>query len=165
MSIAKGPAAIGKAVRLTGRLRGRTTRTEFWWVALPLNGAMIGFAAADMRVFPDVHLGYLTFTDTAYLATLPTYASLHARRFQDAGQPAVLALGVTAVFLLDALVYIFAGNSLLDDDLSISPFLVLMALAGLFSLVVCLLPSQPGRNRYGPDPHEPATDDLAEVFQ
>ncbi|MEM1375365.1 MAG: DUF805 domain-containing protein [Pseudomonadota bacterium] len=165
MTIASGPAALSKAVRLTGHLRGRSTRAEFWWVALPLNAVMYGLSYTMVPASPDDTVQSQPLDVAAYLLTLPTLASLHARRFQDVALPAYLALAVTAVFLADFAFVLLSPYGYDPVGEGHYAVLILLAIAGMVSLIVCLLPSQKGANRYGPDPFERQPEDLAEVFE
>lgn len=128
--------------------QGRATRSEYWWFVLfcsVVGGVLIGLATAlaipELRETGDISGGGLFFLVLAGLFGLAMLLPLWAvavRRFHDRDLSGWLYL---AIALLGMVPYV--------------GFLI-----SLVGLVITVLPTKPGGNRYGPDPFQSG----AEVF-
>jgi uncharacterized membrane protein YhaH (DUF805 family) len=94
---------------------------------------------------------------------IPTIA-LYVRRLHDIG---LSGLWLIPEVLLTALTFLSVvpgelGQTIFELTESF-PFLIISGLSSLVFLVICLIPSQPDANRFGPNPHGPAVS-AADVF-
>jgi uncharacterized membrane protein YhaH (DUF805 family) len=148
--------------------RGRTSRAEFWWFApvgfaVPLSCAL--YLPPDVSNFGSLLAKMLL----SALAAIPFDAAV-SRRFHDVGEPhdefwrgigptlGVVFFGFWLVFGLFAVATIW--GILFGLLIAIPSFLLFIACLFLApgtlgsTIGQLLLPSQPGPNRYGPNPHE-----------
>jgi len=137
-----------EAFRKYAVFRGRSTRGEYWYFVL-VNALIVGVltviadasrrAQAGQGVYADVQGVLLLY----YLATVvPSYA-LSIRRLHDTGRS-----GWWSVLI------IFCG--ICFGVIPVVPGLTLLVIPALIALIVMiwlfLLDSQPGTNRFGPNP-------------
>lgn len=149
-----GPANLSpigyvlKCLRLYFDGRGRARRSEYWWWTLGVFLASIVAYVIDVGLF-----GFNSYTsqpNTQAVSTILSLAvlapgiSVAARRFHDVGLNGWL---VGAFFLV---LFVGAGVSAVMPPLG---GLIILA-AVIAMLVILVLPSKQGSNRYGPNPKE-----------
>ncbi len=172
-----GPSeAIRSGLACSLNYSGRASRSEFWWFApVGLVIAVIGCNAGAMFLDDRQPISFLVMAIVTFLSFIPL-TSAGSRRLQDTGEhgqdillpimPIIFVLlylsvivhgaaGVlVAYFTFPALGFVAHALLLL---ISVGIF-VLAPLAGLFFLgpVIgqLLVPSEPGPNRFGPNPNE-----------
>ncbi|MEM9476637.1 MAG: DUF805 domain-containing protein [Pseudomonadota bacterium] len=132
------------------RFSGRTPRPEYWWFAgFLFVGQILSFAIAP--IVAGVFL---------LSSILPGFAAA-ARRLHDAGRSGlwlILPLVVTPAWLLiwigSAASALAVREDPLDNDIYfLSASFVMLVASGLM-LVWLTAPSEPGTNKYGPNPNE-----------
>ena len=137
-------------------LSGRATWPDYWWFVLASALSGIGGALIDMALLGGTldEAGPIE-TLTALAFVIPTF-TVGIRRLHDTGRsgwwflvavaclPGGIAVGAVLGPVLGQLGSILAG--------------VVIALGFLLPIWWFVLPSQPGRNRYGPDPHGGGSD-------
>ncbi|NBZ86613.1 DUF805 domain-containing protein [Stagnihabitans tardus] len=128
---------------------GRATRSEFWWFVLFsilglgiifVIGASVARSGAPPSAGSDLGQQILESSPLAlaifglgllfYLALILPMIAVTVRRFHDRGLSGWLYLGLVLISIVPLVGWI----------------------ASLASLVICLLPTRPETNRYGPDP-------------
>jgi len=143
-------AHIKAGYRNYARFSGRTSRPEYWvFAGFLLVGQILSFVIA-----PLVAGAFLL------LSGMPGFAAA-ARRLHDAGRSAwwlVLPLLVTPAWLLiwiaSAASAMAVRDDLLDDSIYFMSASVVMLAVVCVMLIWLTAPSQPGPNRYGPNPNE-----------
>lgn len=164
--------AIMTCLRNYAAFGGRASRTEFWWCALACGTLLttLGFAIttlyqAELNTAGDLLdlIGILT----GLAVVLPLFA-VTARRLHDIGLSTWFALAFLSVFVAirlgfeayrtarygpwdDVKDYRF-GRNFVDQNELIEGALT-WALFLVFA-VMCIRPSQPQPNKYGPNPYE-----------
>lgn len=137
---------------------GRAPRAEYWWFYLAY---VIAYVVA---VIIDSIVGFPILRLLVVLAVIVPMLAVGARRLHDTNrsgwwQLAPAVPGILAGFLM--------GPALLNPAALFSVgilagILMLVALVlGIMLLVFLVLPSQPGENRFGPNPYG---EDLEQVF-
>lgn len=126
--------------------RGRATRSEFWWFALFVFLANCAVGIVSMFFPPTLeNFVSLLFSMALLLPNLGVAARrLHDRNLSGWWQTLPLLLSLLALVALAVEI-----ASELWMVLS-----VLSAAAGVWFLVMLILPGTPGPNRFGPDPLE-----------
>ena len=126
--------------------RGRASRPEFFWFV----GAFYAFVTIAYWFDAYVLRGLLTTLAVGLVLACPVLA-VFWRRFQDAGLYGWIAPSVFLASYLAA----FAYWHFTPDDLYSLPFQRTLENASwLIPVLIALLPSQPGPNKYGPQPNE-----------
>ena len=153
-----------QAVRRTFEYSGRSTRAEFWWTKLVLfvltasAEAFETWTILNFTLNPRVFIYVVYLEDILYLVTFLILISLTGRRWHDIGLP---AWPVYLFFAVDGVFYVY-GRFIEPGFLINYPSVYSAVIGlGLATLVVCIMPSQSGENRFGPNPHDP---DPREVF-
>ena len=145
---------ISKAIARTFDTKGRTSRPAFWWVFLCFVFATMALVALDYLLFEHVLDApvevYFPLTDTFYFISLLTMTTLTMRRWHDVG---ILSWPVIVIVAVDVVTMISTYGKP-EVTLINNPLFLVAAIAGLASLVVCILPSEAQKNRYGPNPSE-----------
>ncbi|MGL6211064.1 MAG: DUF805 domain-containing protein [Paracoccaceae bacterium] len=153
--------AIRTCLAKSFQFSGRATRPEYWWFTLAssvvtaflvfvIDGQLLGYDVESRAVF-------LPFANTFGLLTMPAALSVATRRLHDRslpGLPAVVILAVTY-----ALGFVPSPG---DFTTVLDWFMAAFVGLSLVIVVIAALPSAPGRNRYGANPHDP---NPVEVFQ
>jgi len=159
-----GPTqAIDSCRRKYAVFSGRSSRSEFWWFAyLTIGGAFAAFWLVETLLPLELPLlslpSFAAMIAILVLAVLPFTAATW-RRLHDAGFSGrwvlipygLLTLGI-GLSLIDSKVLNrgVENSGMLGVLVAYGGFL----LTGPLVLLVCALPSQPGPNKYGPNPHE-----------
>jgi uncharacterized membrane protein YhaH (DUF805 family) len=147
---------------------GRATRAEFWWfapIAVTLPVASVLYLPPQITGFGTLLAKVLMF---GVLAT--PFIAAASRRFHDIGEPhdefwrgigpslGVVVFGFTLAFGMFAISTIW--GMLIGLMVAIPSFLLFLACLfiapGTLGATIgqLLVPSSPGPNRYGPNPHE-----------
>jgi uncharacterized membrane protein YhaH (DUF805 family) len=146
-----GPAqAITTCLAKSFQFSGRASRSEFWWFTLLSIAVTLALLfAIDVNLL-GLDLAsdwlYAPVSDTFGLLMLPATVSVTARRLQDRGLP-----GWPAALCLAAVYAITFIPTVMETTRYDGPLFVLAA-ANLVVLILALLPSTPGPNRYGSPP-------------
>jgi len=137
---------VQKCFRLFIDGKGRARRAEYWWwvlfsfivslVAIAIDVAMSGFNSYTSM--PNTQYVY----GAASLALLAPSISVLSRRFHDVGLSGWLVAAFVGAYVL--------GSLLAAQMNPLGGLLTLVA--GLGVLVIALIPSRPGANKYGPNP-------------
>jgi uncharacterized membrane protein YhaH (DUF805 family) len=137
---------VQKCLRMFVNGQGRARRAEFWWWTLFT--VILAIVAAVI----DIGIGgvnpYTSQPNTQILSTLLSLAllapnvSLMSRRLHDIGMNGWIAAAIFGVAAL--------GGFLVGMQNPLGG--VLFFIAGVFGLVVALIPSKAGPNQYGPNP-------------
>lgn len=156
--------AIRSGFAKSFQFKGRASRSEFWWFA----PVAIVFSGTVTWVFATLrnHDYWSTNWIVLFFALTPFWASGY-RRMQDAGElgqdifyPAALFFGIP-LGLVSAFYAVGIVSPIIAFLLAMFVGLPLIA-AGAFLIFVSvgpvigqlLVPSEPGPNRFGPNPHE-----------
>lgn len=166
--------AVKKAFRQYAVFSRRATRAEFWWWVLFLTIGSIGLALieAAIQFATGTELGILSLL-FAFGTILPSLA-VTCRRLHDIGKsgwwqlawhtlPVLAWVAAFASLFMGTAVGIGIGDNRdyppVLDMLSILPFIISLVVATATSLgtiiwavIWTVRPSQPGPNRYGPQP-------------
>lgn len=163
---------------------GRASRSEYWWFVLFLVIVNLIAAIIDWQLFGSVktsvqdgtttviatRTGSPVQSATGLLLFLP-HLSAAWRRMQDTGRsglyallPILLILGAFAVLIFGiGVADVFASGGSMDKLftrltlLIVIPTIAVLVISPLLVLWWLTRPSQPGANRYGPNPHEVTT--------
>jgi uncharacterized membrane protein YhaH (DUF805 family) len=135
---------------------GRAPRAEYWWYALALIIAYIVIMILEsITGLKGMVLGvYGPITLLLALATIVPNLAVGVRRLHDTNRSAwwLLLLAPYLVFAILTVMALRSGNGLAAVGAA-----GLMGIAGFICCIVYLvfmcLPSQPGDNRYGPNPY------------
>ena len=129
---------------------GRTPRPEYWaFVAFLFVAQLLSFLIAPMlaAVF-------------ALVSVLPGLAAA-SRRFHDVGRsgwwlvlPAVVVPGWLLIWISSAAAAMAVRVDRLDNDIYFLAASAVMLVVVALMLVWLIAPSQPGPNKYGPNPNE-----------
>lgn len=156
-------AAIRTGLRKGFTFSGRASRPEFWWFAplgLAVPTAVVAALAPFLTIKPQIVIAALVW---AVLA-LPFWSAA-SRRLHDAGRSGwwMIALALPAIYSIAMTANIATFNQapefhswvlgLFYATFYFTAFPVLLAgtLIGMgLLLLVCLIPSEAGRNRWGP---------------
>ncbi|HSF93392.1 MAG TPA: DUF805 domain-containing protein [Thermohalobaculum sp.] len=129
---------------------GRATRSEYWWFILFCVIGSVILSTIDQIVFGANRL--LGLSGLFGMLTLLPQIAVAWRRMHDIGRPGAMNL-LPAVPLVPLLSGLLRGGSGVGGSLAV--FLLGMSVVLMMVVVVMLiLPSQPGANRYG----DPAPD-------
>lgn len=143
---------------------GRAPRAEFWWYLLALVVAFIIVGILE-RIVGIAHMFWYTWGPLTLLLRLGTIVpslAVAVRRLHDtdrSGWWVLLPLVpecLTIVMAITTAGAVAAGGGLgaAIGGASLTGLIGLVALVGAVVLVVfCAMPSQPGDNRYGPNPY------------
>lgn len=134
---------------------GRASRSEYWWFAAVWSLAYIAIIAIQRRSSKFPEIAFIAIT------ALPVM-SVSFRRLQDAGFSGWWSVIEVAAIGLISLVLFLSMPSVSDDEDApvLLPSSTFLASAALFIIasIGCIwhfsLPSEPGPNQYGPNPHE-----------
>jgi len=146
-----GPVRATKtALRKTFVFSGRASRPEFWWFNALLLVFVLAAATVDIYLFPEmIFLGSWLppFSSLVFFGTFLTAISVSIRRWHDSGISGYLPITAGVVSFVQIFVPI-------NEETFLTPLdLVSMGLA-IVVLLIAIRPSQPGPNKYGPNPHE-----------
>lgn len=139
-----------------GDLRGRASRSEFWWVILW--NALLGFLMAKgsyLAATCETLFIFVNFAETVlfWLITWLGFA-LTVRRFHDIGKTAFLPILLTSASLaLRFFTHLCKGNGALPLLPLIGVGMAIVCVLSLLVAINCALPSIPESNRYGDLPH------------
>ncbi|OED46298.1 DUF805 domain-containing protein [Leisingera sp. S232] len=123
-------------------LKGRAQRSEFWQFYLFCACILACAKLADEWLVGTAGFSFSLLYIAVFLATLPPTLSCSVRRYHDIGMSGWLLIVWPAVILAPAFSF--------SED---TAFIVLCIFVFVF-LMTFALPSQPGSNKYGPNPHE-----------
>ncbi|WP_019297073.1 MULTISPECIES: DUF805 domain-containing protein [unclassified Leisingera] len=123
-------------------LKGRAQRSEFWQFYMLVTVMVMVSKAADEWLSETAGLRFSVFYLAVVLATLLPIISCAVRRYHDIGLSGWLLLIWSAAFVAPA--FSFSEET---------AFIVTCVLFLAF-LITFALPSQPGSNKYGPNPQE-----------
>ena len=138
--------AINTCIAKYAVFRGRAIRAEFFWFA----GAVYFWATIAYWFDYYIAGGVLMTFVVLLIAACPVLAVLW-RRFHDAGLSGWLAPAIyLGLFLLGYAYWRFAPG----DIYHLPVQRVIEHSAWLTPVLLAALPSQPGSNKYGPNPHE-----------
>lgn len=147
------------------KFSGRAARREYWWFALFLLLAGIATGMIDTAIYgeelirkdiidEETYATYRTtgpFASAFWLMTCLPFLAVGWRRMHDTGRSGIYLLSPLIVMVGAILVFDALGR------LSLPMFLVAAVVSLISSLVVVwwlTRPSEPGPNRYGPNPQE-----------
>jgi uncharacterized membrane protein YhaH (DUF805 family) len=155
-----GPVeAIATCLRKFATFSGRADRREYWWFLAAMVAASVALSGLDRLTLADP----MQRTEIEAAFSLLIFVPLIAagfRRFQDTGRPGRLMLIAVAV---SAAAKLLTEGGLLSLPLFAAPalptavFVLVLAAAAVVNLLTIAglaMPSQPGPNRYGPNPNE-----------
>ncbi|MEI6418367.1 MAG: DUF805 domain-containing protein [Sphingomonadales bacterium] len=138
--------------------KGRAGRREYWWYA-PLP-PMLNFLANAALWNASNTAGVLA-NLALWLALLTPTLAVTTRRLHDTGRRGwwqALPLAVFLAYIGFTIGFVSLVETNNAGGITFSIFVVLLSLAVLASavtlLVWLLLPSQPGSNRFGPNPYD-----------
>jgi uncharacterized membrane protein YhaH (DUF805 family) len=153
-------AAVRDGLRAYVTFSGRARRPAFWWFALFTTLANIGASLIDAALLGlDPDGGGPVATVVGLLLFLPAVA-VTWRRLHDVGRSGWWCLAPQAASVATAFV-VLAMSASPEWGTGTTPtaFVVLAALSGLATLAAVVAvfvwlvsPSQPGPNRFGPEP-------------
>ncbi len=132
---------------------GRASRSEYWWFC--------GVWTLAYFAVLGLQRGKLKWPEYAFIAlTIVPVMSVSFRRLQDAGYSGWWSVAELLAFSLPAIaLYVCLSN--VDETTTEIPNGARMAISAALSLVAAIgivwhfsLPSEPGSNQYGPNPHE-----------
>ncbi|MEM7753543.1 MAG: DUF805 domain-containing protein [Pseudomonadota bacterium] len=154
--------AVNACFRKYFRLRGRARRAEYWYFYLFFALVSIASSFVDVLFFDAVEDDGPIALATSLLLLIP-YITVTVRRLHDTGRPGYYIL-TPLVFGAAAFGLVLLSNNY-GNALSILGF-VIMAVGVILPFVWLIQSSQPGENRYGPNPIDfPREENLSEVFQ
>jgi len=141
--------------------KGRARRREFWWfqfVNLLIGFGVQLFFAILVQVYEPISgLVGLAFGLCIIFIILPSWA-VTVRRMHDVGKPGWYAIVPLAVILLPLPLYLLL-HRVFGKDIGLSQILIPVLLWTIlfwavvgYDLVLLVRNSQPGENRYGPNP-------------
>ena len=142
------------ALRNYVKFNGRARRKEFWYFVLFYILFGIPFGVADMALIGAPILGSIY-----YLVFLIPFIAVGVRRLHDMGRSGWWMLFYAGLFLqwIANAVMGFSGEAS-EETVLLSGIVGIVALVCLIVLIVFMVrKSQPGDNRYGPDPMDDAT--------
>ena len=152
--------AIKTCFRKYAVFSGRASRAEFWkfvllLVFLNLFATMFsGFSAGNFNITFGLHFGwgpgYSWFVNIYSVLFFLPFLSVLSRRFHDTGFDASILVTGTFPLFAGLMIWAKANGGVVPIFLVIT-FLVILFGAILF---VATKKSQPGSNKYGPNPHE-----------
>lgn len=134
------------------RFRGRARRPEYWWWTGAVVPTQVALDWADGGIWGADRL--LGFGGLFFWLTLLPGLAVQWRRLQDTGIPGWFSLVPVGLLLLQsALGHLHALPGVtVATTLAIGVVSALAAVSAVLIFVGCLLPSQPGRNIFGPEP-------------
>lgn len=164
--------AIMTCLKKYANFDGRASRSEFWWFVLACGTLLITMGFAITMLYQDELytagdvldlLGILA----GAAVVLPLFA-VTARRFHNTGLSTWIALAILLAFFATRLAFESYRNArygprddvkdfqfgLMVADMNELAEIALKWAIFLFFAVMCIRPSQPGPNQYGPNPHE-----------
>lgn len=141
---------IALGYRGFARFSGRTPRSEYW----VFSGFLMAATVLTFMAGPMLALAFVV------VSALPGIAA-SIRRLHDAGRsgwwllPAVVIVpGWLLIWAASAAAALAVRSDPLDDERYFLAASVVMFVAVGALLFLLISPSQPGHNRYGPNPHE-----------
>lgn len=138
--------AINTCLRKYATFRGRASRPEFFWFI-----GTVYLWSTFAYWFDYVLSGGLLVTLFVLLIVACPGLAVFWRRFQDIGLMGWLAPAIYLVFFLTAYAYWYGIQ---DHFYSAALQRSFETAAWLIPVLVAALPSQPGPNKYGPNPNE-----------
>ncbi|MEM1383574.1 MAG: DUF805 domain-containing protein [Pseudomonadota bacterium] len=135
------------------KFSGRARRPEFWWFTLFTTLGWLFLDQIDALVWGEEML--VGFGGLFTLLTFVPHLAVIWRRLHDVGRPGWLAV---ILFLAQMLLFFMISLTLASTAGGGGPpvvfSLTMLGLAGVmvFVFVLFAMPSQPGDNRYGPEP-------------
>ena len=149
----KPAQAIKTCLTKSFQFRGRASRSEYWWFFMATLLLSFLFMRVDIDVFQkdfwEPSVSFWPASDTfAFLSLLPL-TTVGARRLQDISLPSWPALLVSLLFVLWITTEWGAPT-----EAPISNIAYVVMVLSFFLLVAAIFPSNPGPNKYGPNPHE-----------
>lgn len=164
-------AAIKICLRKYFVFSGRASRAEYWWFALFvfLGGMILAVFESLINGLTGTREGPTILSGTFNVVTLVPGIAVGWRRMHDSGRsglyllyPLIVMAGIASymTFAMD-----MTPTMVGDHGLDVSGFnAFVLSIAGLVLIVSPFLvvwwltrPSQPGPNKYGPNPHEVLT--------
>ncbi|HVY87170.1 MAG TPA: DUF805 domain-containing protein [Caulobacterales bacterium] len=142
---------IQKCLKLYVNAKGRARRAEFWWFILFqfCLGFVAGFLDAILfGVNPDSGTATQVLSTIVGFALLAPGVCVAIRRFHDRG---------LSGWLYGAAVGAIVVGAVLAVEIPALGGLVIIAAVGAV-LFVCVMPGQPGANKFGPDPKQTPAD-------
>jgi len=137
--------AVATCFRKYAVFSGRAKRSEYWWFFAFTIVGIYGAIMIDVAVLGLYPLGtpmnWLSVGGAFTFITLLPILAVGHRRLQDTGLPGWIYFVLTAI----AYSQIFSPSPTTQG---------LSLIASLVSIGLCLRNSQPGPNKYGPNPHE-----------
>ncbi len=127
---------------------GRARRPEFWWFILFITAGKFLLTAVDAVIFGEDML--LGISGLFWFLTLPAQLAVSWRRMHDTGRPGWFYL-LPVIPVASLYVNHFLMTFPIDPAHEIVLFYVSIFLT-IVVLVWLVLPSQPGLNRFGPEP-------------
>ena len=146
--------AVQTCFRKYANFQGRASRAEFWWfTAFLFAGSQFASMAERMtwRIDGATAETGATYFSLAFSAVtlIPSVAS-QTRRLQDVGQGVGVMIVLYAVIFFSVTAFVNAPHSTAGQGLI---FIVLVIALGRL-ILWNIQPSQPGKNKFGPNPHE-----------
>ncbi len=161
--------AISTCFRRYFDFSGRAVRSEYWWFVLFVLASNLALSAIEQMTWSADPSGVepTILTSMFALATLIPTLAVTARRLHDIGRSgwwqtlpyAAAPVSLAAAYVLWLAIVAVADVAGAEPIPFLSSFLQLAALGVLGSSLLLLLwwltrPSEPGPNKYGPNPHE-----------
>ncbi len=143
---------------------GRAPRAEFWWYCLALIVAyiVVAFVESILGMRGMIHGAYGPLSALLWLATIVPSLAVSVRRLHDTNRSGWWILVPMVPWFL---AFMFGGSAMLGAAAMGSGagmmagagiamlFMGVAFVAEIVLLVLMLLPSTPGENRYGPNPY------------
>ena len=163
--------AIKTCLRKYAVFSGRASRAEYWWFVLfcMLGGFVFGMMESIINAATGTQGGPTLLSGAFNLATLIPSLAAGWRRMHDSGRSGLYLLYPLIVMIgIGSYIGLFAefdpsGSGDFDIDAT-GLSAAILAIAGLVLAISPLLviwwltrPSQPGDNKYGPNPHGVST--------
>lgn len=140
--------ALGKYAQFGGR----SQRKEFWYFFLFYSLFSIPFGVVDMFLIGTSILGTIYF-----LAFLTPSLAVGVRRLHDMGRSGWWMLLYTGIVLQQLASGIKVSGRGVNEEAVVAIVFVVAAVCTIVLIVFMVRKSQPGHNRYGPDPREAAS--------
>lgn len=126
---------------------GRASRSEYWWYILAL--IIVGFTVGLISI-PLTFIPYASNVVTVafFLAILTPSLAVTVRRLHDVGLGAWWLLGYLPAATYNIVRYISES----DTSAVVLGIAAISLICNIVLLVLTVLPSNEGNNKYGPDP-------------
>ena len=140
--------ALGKYAQFGGR----SQRKEFWYFFLFYSLFSIPFGVVDMFLIGTSILGTIYF-----LVFLTPSLAVGVRRLHDMGRSGWWMLLYTGIVIQQLASGIKVSGRGVSGEAVVAIVFVVAAVCAVVLIVFMVRKSQPGRNRYGPDPTDDGT--------